>query len=53
MFKAETLGGIVPPLTFSDGTKPNPQVPCAFLYKWENQKVIAVKAPDGNLWTCM
>jgi branched-chain amino acid transport system substrate-binding protein len=53
MFKGETLGGIVPPLTFSDGTKPNPQVTCAFLYKWDGQTLIAVKAPDGNLWTCM
>jgi branched-chain amino acid transport system substrate-binding protein len=52
MFNKETLGGIAPPLTFSDGSKPNPQVTCAFLYKWDNQKMVSVKGPDGNLWTC-
>ncbi|HEY2333158.1 MAG TPA: ABC transporter substrate-binding protein [Acidimicrobiales bacterium] len=52
MFNKETLGGIVPPLTFSDGSKPNPQVTCAFLYKWDNLKMVSVKGPDGNLWTC-
>jgi branched-chain amino acid transport system substrate-binding protein len=52
MFEGETLGGIAPPLTFSDGSKPNPQVPCSFLYKWEDLKLVSVKGPDGNLWTC-
>ena len=33
MFSQESLGGIVPPLTYSDGTKPNPQVKCFYLYK--------------------
>jgi branched-chain amino acid transport system substrate-binding protein len=33
MFSGESLGGIVPPLTYSDGTKPNPQVKCFYLYK--------------------
>jgi branched-chain amino acid transport system substrate-binding protein len=33
MFNGESLGGIVPPLTYSDGTKPNPQVKCFYLYK--------------------
>ncbi|HEY2330931.1 MAG TPA: hypothetical protein VGH94_03365, partial [Acidimicrobiales bacterium] len=51
MFNKETLGGISPPLTFSDGTKPNPQVTCTFLYKWENLKLISVPGPDG-LYTC-
>jgi branched-chain amino acid transport system substrate-binding protein len=52
MFKGETLGGIAPPLTFSDGSKPNPQVTCTFLYKWEDLKLVSVKGPDGNLWSC-
>jgi hypothetical protein len=52
MFKGETLGGITSPLTYSDGTKPNPQVTCTYLYKWENLKLISVKGADGNLWTC-
>ncbi|HEY2330361.1 MAG TPA: ABC transporter substrate-binding protein [Acidimicrobiales bacterium] len=51
MFKGETLGGIAPPLTYSDGTKPNPQVTCTFLYKWDNLKLISVPGPAG-LWTC-
>jgi branched-chain amino acid transport system substrate-binding protein len=50
-FKGETLGGVAPPLTFSDGTKPNPQVLCTFLYKWNNQKVEAVKTTD-QIYTC-
>ena len=51
MFKDETLGGIAPPLTFSDGTKPNPQVTCTFLYKWKNSEFIYAR-PDGKLYTC-
>ncbi len=51
MFNKETLGGISPPLTFSDGTKPNAQVTCTFLYKWSNLKLISVPGPDG-LWSC-
>ncbi|HEY2333190.1 MAG TPA: ABC transporter substrate-binding protein, partial [Acidimicrobiales bacterium] len=51
MFKAETLGGIAPPLTFSDGSKPNPQVTCTFLYKWSGTTFKSVPGPDG-LWTC-
>ena len=33
MFSQETLGNSNPPLTYSDGTKPNPQVKCFYLYK--------------------
>jgi branched-chain amino acid transport system substrate-binding protein len=51
MFNKETLGGIAPPLTFSDGSKPNAQVTCTFLYKWDNLKLISTPGPDG-LWTC-
>jgi branched-chain amino acid transport system substrate-binding protein len=52
MFNKETLGGIAPPLTFGDGSKPNPQVTCTFVYKWENLKLISVPGSDGNLWSC-
>jgi branched-chain amino acid transport system substrate-binding protein len=52
MFKGETLGGLAPPLTYSDGTKPNPQVTCTFLYKWDNKVLKSVKDPSGNLWSC-
>jgi branched-chain amino acid transport system substrate-binding protein len=51
-FKGETLGGIAPPLSYSDGTKPTPQVTCTTLYKWENLKVVTIKAPNGSYWTC-
>jgi branched-chain amino acid transport system substrate-binding protein len=51
MFNKETLGGLAPPLTFSDGSKPNAQVTCTFLYKWDNQKLKTVPGPDG-IWTC-
>jgi branched-chain amino acid transport system substrate-binding protein len=52
MFKDETLDGIAPPLSYSDGSKPNPQVTCTFVYKWDDLKLISVKGDDGNLWTC-
>jgi hypothetical protein len=51
MFKDETLGGVAPPLTFSDGTKANPPVNCSFLYKWADQKLTAIPGPD-HLYTC-
>jgi branched-chain amino acid transport system substrate-binding protein len=38
MFKNETLGGSNPPLTYSDGTTPNPQVKCFYLYKIKGKK---------------
>jgi branched-chain amino acid transport system substrate-binding protein len=51
MFKDETLGGIAAPLNYSDGSKPNPQITCTFLYKWENEKLVTVPGPDG-IWSC-
>jgi branched-chain amino acid transport system substrate-binding protein len=36
MFNNETLGGISPPLTYSNGTTPNPQITCFYLYKSVN-----------------
>ena len=35
MFKDETLGGMAPKITLSDGTKPNPVQKCMWLYKWK------------------
>jgi len=40
MFKNETLGGSNPPLTYSDGTSPNPQVKCFYLYKIKGGKYV-------------
>jgi branched-chain amino acid transport system substrate-binding protein len=51
MFKGETLGGLTVPVTLSDGTKPNPQNPCIFLYKWAGQNFQAV--PKPFVPTCM
>jgi branched-chain amino acid transport system substrate-binding protein len=36
MFKEETLGGMAPKITLSDGTKPNPRQLCMWLYKWKD-----------------
>jgi branched-chain amino acid transport system substrate-binding protein len=48
-FEGETLGGIVPPLTFGDGTEPNPQVKCFF-----SMQVVAgeLAAPQGLTTGC-
>ena len=51
MFKGETLGGLTVPVTLSDGTKPNPQNPCIFLYKWTGQTMSALPGPFVP--TCM
>jgi hypothetical protein len=51
MFKNETLGGLTVPVTLSDGTKPNPQNPCIFLYKWVGQNFQPVPGPFVP--TCM
>jgi branched-chain amino acid transport system substrate-binding protein len=39
-FKDETLGNSNPPLTYSDGTAPNPQVKCFYLYKIKGTKYV-------------
>jgi branched-chain amino acid transport system substrate-binding protein len=39
-FKNETLGGSNPPLTYSDGTQPNPQVKCFYIYKIKAPKYV-------------
>jgi branched-chain amino acid transport system substrate-binding protein len=50
MFKNETLGGFSPPLTYSNGTAPNPQAKCVYLYKWKGTTEIPVPGP--NKYTC-
>jgi branched-chain amino acid transport system substrate-binding protein len=52
MFKNEDLGGVAAGVTYSDGTKPNPEVKCTFLYTWKNATFSAIKAPTGKLYTC-
>ncbi len=51
MFNKETLGGLTVPVTLSDGTKPNPQNECIFLYRWVGQTFEAV--PAMFVPTCM
>jgi branched-chain amino acid transport system substrate-binding protein len=50
MFQDETLGGIAPKVTLSDGTKPNPQVQCMWFYRYDGSKRILID-PTGAL-TC-
>ena len=50
MFKGETLDGYAPPLTFSDGTTPNPQQKCIFTYKWSGTTMIRLPKDDSS--TC-
>jgi branched-chain amino acid transport system substrate-binding protein len=52
MFKNEDLGGVAAGVTYSDGTKPNPEVKCTFLYTWKDSKFKATVAADGKLYTC-
>jgi branched-chain amino acid transport system substrate-binding protein len=52
MFKNEELGGLAPSVTYSDGTKPNAEVKCTYLYKWKDQKFEVTKAADGKLYSC-
>jgi branched-chain amino acid transport system substrate-binding protein len=49
MFKDETLGGITPPLTYGDGTKPNPGEPCFYLYKTANNKQVFEPIPSNKM----
>jgi branched-chain amino acid transport system substrate-binding protein len=52
MFKDETLGGYVPKISYSDGTKANPQHLCIYIYKWKGLTLIPV--PSGaDPYTCM
>ena len=51
MFHDETLGGYLPKINFSDGTKPNPQDKCIYLYKWKG--LVLTPVPKGvNQFTC-
>jgi branched-chain amino acid transport system substrate-binding protein len=49
-FKATTVGAYSPPMTYSDGTKPNPQAVCIYLYKYKGTTLINVPGP--NKFTC-
>jgi branched-chain amino acid transport system substrate-binding protein len=51
MFKEETLDGLTVPVTLSDGTTPNPQNKCVFLYKWSGTDFSSVPSPGTP--TCM
>jgi len=49
-FKNTTVGPYSPPMTFSDGTTPNPQAVCTYLYKYKGTTLIDVPRP--NTPTC-
>jgi branched-chain amino acid transport system substrate-binding protein len=46
MFKDTKLGGYSPPMTYGDGTTPNPQAKCVYLYKWKGTTEIPVPGPS-------
>jgi branched-chain amino acid transport system substrate-binding protein len=50
MFQGETLGGFSPPMTYSDGSKPNPIAKCTYLYKYKGTTLIPV--PGTIKYTC-
>jgi branched-chain amino acid transport system substrate-binding protein len=49
-FKNTTAGPYSPPMTYSDGTKANPQALCDYLYKYKGTTLINVPGP--NKYTC-
>jgi branched-chain amino acid transport system substrate-binding protein len=49
-FQGETLGGFSPPMTYSDGSKPNPRAKCTYLYKYKGTTLIPV--PGTTKYTC-
>jgi branched-chain amino acid transport system substrate-binding protein len=49
-FQGQQVGGYTPPLYFSDGSKPNPQTYCAYLYKYQGTKLIPIPSTTG--YTC-
>jgi branched-chain amino acid transport system substrate-binding protein len=50
MFKDTNLGGYAQHLTYSDGTTPNPENKCVYLYKWSGLTFINV--PKDGSATC-
>lgn len=50
MFKGETLGGYAPPLTYGNGTAPNSQEKCVYLYKMKGTKFLPLLGPTK--YTC-
>jgi branched-chain amino acid transport system substrate-binding protein len=51
-FKDEKIAGLTPPVTLSDGTKPNPMQKCVFLYRWKGVKSFDAMPADASP-TCM
>jgi len=49
-FKNTKVGGYSPPMTYSDGTTPNPAANCIYLYKYKGTTLINVPGPDK--YTC-
>jgi hypothetical protein len=52
MFRSETLGGVAPNVTLSDGTKPNPRQQCVWLYQRKGTALVLLPGDTGAL-TCM
>jgi branched-chain amino acid transport system substrate-binding protein len=50
-FKGETLGGYAPPLTYGNGTAPNAQEKCVYLYKWKGTKFVPLEGSPTK-YTC-
>jgi branched-chain amino acid transport system substrate-binding protein len=51
-FKGEIVAGLTAPVTLSDGTKPNPQQKCVFLYRWKGASSFNGLPADASP-TCM
>ena len=51
-FKDETLGGLVPPLTYGDGTTANPQVKCFWYVELVAKPKPHFVSPDGMKTVC-
>lgn len=49
-FNKTQVGAYSPPMTYSDGTKPNPQAVCVYLYKYKGTTLVNVPGP--NKFTC-
>ncbi len=47
MFRGETLDGFSTPLTFGDGTAPNPEQKCTFTYQWKGTTMVRLPK-DGS-----
>jgi branched-chain amino acid transport system substrate-binding protein len=52
MFKGETLGGASMPLTYNDGSVPNPQIKCFFLYEVKDGEYVVTGSEDKLEFSC-